>query len=153
MISVNIIIFNSRHKKRPNEVISFPPKRKRSSEGKGKLIEKHIGVKPVERFCSVSITLFLFIFIQGPSETPKLALEFIKSYVPGTSAAPTGTSNGESIQVEDVATTDGGASGAAGTAPIEKSNEKDSEDAAVMSTNGAEDKDITIEAAEPLVTT
>ncbi|KAJ3797269.1 hypothetical protein GGU11DRAFT_756884 [Lentinula aff. detonsa] len=145
MISVNIILGT-------RKVISFPLKRKRSSEGKGKLIEKHIGVKPVERFCSVSITLFLFIFIQGPSETPKLALEFIKSYVPGTSAALTGTSNGESIQAEDVTTTNGGASVAAGTAPIEKSNEKDSEDA-VSTNDGAEDKHITMEAAEPLVTT
>ncbi|KAJ3781232.1 thioredoxin-like protein [Lentinula aff. detonsa] len=108
-------------------------KAEEGAEGKGKLIEKHIGVKPVE--------------------SPKLALEFIKSYVSGTSAALTGTSNGESIEVEDVATTNGGASGAAGTAPIEKSSEKDSEEAAVVSTDGAEDKDITMEAAEPLVTT
>ncbi|KAJ3835824.1 thioredoxin-like protein [Lentinula raphanica] len=89
-------------------------KAEEGAEGKGKLIDKHIGVKPVE--------------------SPKIALEFIKSYVPNSSTATASTSNGE-------ATADA-------AAPAAESSEKASEDTvAAPVTNGTEDKDVVMEEA------
>ncbi|KAJ3718707.1 thioredoxin-like protein, partial [Lentinula raphanica] len=89
-------------------------KAEEGAEGKGKLIDKHIGVKPVE--------------------SPKIALEFIKSYVPNSSTATASTSNGE-------ATADA-------AAPAAESSEKPNEDTvAAPVTNGTEDKDVVMEEA------
>ncbi|KAF9075881.1 thioredoxin-like protein [Rhodocollybia butyracea] len=87
-------------------------KAEEQAEGKGTLIDKKIGVKP--------------------ADSPKLAMEFIKGYVPGT-----GTTNGEA------STADAGANGTAAgveeepVASTEESTAVPSEEA--PATNGAED--------------
>ncbi|KAJ3854107.1 thioredoxin-like protein [Lentinula lateritia] len=108
-------------------------KAEESAEGKGKLIDKHIGVKPVD--------------------SPKIALEFIQSYVPVSSGTPVETSNGEANSTEHagVTTSNGTVSSIKETAPMEESIEKADVESDAPATNGSEDKDVVMEAAAPIV--
>ncbi|KAJ4486987.1 thioredoxin-like protein [Lentinula lateritia] len=108
-------------------------KAEEDAEGKGKLVDKHIGVKPVD--------------------SPKIALEFIQSYVPVSSGTPIETSNGEANSAEHagVTTSNGTVSSTKETVSMEESIEKPDVEAAAPATNGSEDKDVVMEAAAPIV--
>ncbi|KAJ3878456.1 thioredoxin-like protein [Lentinula edodes] len=108
-------------------------KAEEGAEGKGKLIDKHIGVKPVD--------------------SPKIALEFIQSYVPISSGTPVETGNGEANSNEHagVTTSNGTGSSTKETVSMEESIEKADVESAAPATNGSEDKDVIMEAAAPIV--